>query len=348
MSRILCMNAGSSSLKFALYEEEQRALAGSVENIGIAGGRLRIGKEIANCNVGDHGAAAAALLDQLREPPDAIGHRLVHGGPRYFDPVLLTETVFGELHALIPYAPLHLPGALAVIEAVSYRFPQRPQVLCFDTAFHRSICAEARYFPLPRELRQQGVIRYGFHGLAFESLVSQLADSLPPRLVAAHLGNGVSLAAIRDGKCLDTTMGFTPTGGVMMGTRSGDLDPGVLIYLLRHQGYDADRLSHLVNDEAGLLGVSGISSDMKVLLGREEGAEAISMFCYQVKKTIAAMSAVLGGVDMVAFTGGIGERAPVIRKKICEGLDYLGIGEIRVVETDEDLVIARHTAGTLR
>jgi acetate kinase len=271
------------------------------------------------------------------------------------------------LRKLVPFAPLHLPPELQGIEAVASRFPGLPQVACFDTAFHRRMPELAQRFPLPRELWEEGVRRYGFHGLSYEYILEALGTAAHGRTIIAHLGNGASMAAVRDGQPLDTTMGFTPAGGFMMGTRSGDLDPGIVLYLMNEKGYDARRLERLVNHEAGLLGVSGISPDMKTLLEQRESspsaAQAVEMFCYQVRKQIGALTAVLGGLDLLVFTGGIGERAAPVRWEICRGLEYLGIAvdrernhthadpistsgsrcTVRVIPTQEDLMIARHT-----
>lgn len=271
-----------------------------------------------------------------------------------------------DLRRLIPYAPLHLPAEIQGIEAVAARFPELPQVACFDTAFHRRMPELAQRFPLPRNFWDEGLRRYGFHGLSYEYIVDQIGATALGRAVIAHLGNGASMTAVKAGQPLETTMGFTPTGGFMMGTRTGDLDPGLLIHLLT-QGYDASTLEQLVNDQSGLLGVSGISPDMKTLLDRREhdahAAEAIDMFCYQLRKTIGALTAALGGLDTLVFTGGIGEHAAPVRWEVCQGLAYLGIQldsqqnerhapvissaksqrMVRVVPTNEDLMIARHT-----
>lgn len=276
---------------------------------------------------------------------------------------------FGEedLRRLIPYAPLHLPAEIQGIEAVSVRFPQLPQVACFDTAFHRRMPELAQRFPLPRAFWDEGVRRYDFHGLSYEYIIDQVGAMSLGRAVIAHLGNGASMAAVHNGQPVDTTKGFTPTGGFMMGTRAGDLDPGLLIYLLTEQNYDADTLGQLLNDQSGLLGVSGISPDLKTLLERREhdahAAQAIDMFCYQLRKTIGALSAALDGLDTLVFTGGIGEHAAPVRWEVCRGLAHLGIQldsqqndrhatvissakshcMVRVVPTNGDLMIARHT-----
>jgi acetate kinase len=377
---ILCLNAGSSSLKFALYQialrSETPVAQGAVEHgdgqrarVWVHGAQQRIertSKDAFSLSAALH--EAATELDRLRLPhPDAVGHRLVHGGPNHAAPARITEALCEELRALIPFAPLHLPAEIAGIESVSLRFPDVPQVACFDTAFHRSMPELAQRFPLPRALWDEGVRRYGFHGISYEYIMSTLGQSPPSRVIIAHLGNGASMAAVKDGRTFDTTMGFTPTGGFMMGTRSGDLDPGILLYLLKQKHLDAPRLEKLVNEQSGLLGVSGVSSDMKILLDRRtsepDAAQAVEMFCYQLRKQVGALIAALGGLDLLVFTGGIGERSPAVRSEVCRGLGYLGITLdctrndanadtisavdrrclVRVIPTNEDLMIARHT-----
>lgn len=378
---ILCLNSGSSSRKFALYrlgEGEETLLAGgAAEGIGLDFGHLWI-RDGEGTTVRDTAsrfprpeAALQALfeeMDRLRLPrPDAIGHRLVHGGPDHSAPERVTPDLLESLRRVIPLAPLHLPGEIQGIEAAASRFPGRPQVACFDTAFHRRMPPLAQRLPLPRAFWDDGVRRYGFHGISYEYIMQVLGRAVPSRVIIAHLGNGASMVAVRDGGPLDTTMGFTPAGGFMMGTRSGDLDPGVILYLLNEKRYDARRLEQLVNHQSGLLGVSGISSDMKTLLERQpvepHAAEAVKMFCDQVRKHIGALAAVLGGVDLLVFTGGIGEKAAPIRREVCRGLEYLGVRldqgrndahvdpvsaedsrcTVRVIPTNEDLMIARHT-----
>jgi acetate kinase len=376
----LCLNSGSSSLKFALYqlgEAETLLAAGAVERIGLPDGHLWIhdaDKTVlteAHRDVPDHRAAVHttfATLKQLHLPqPAAVGHRLVHGGPDHAAPERVTPELMASLQRLVALAPLHLPSEIQGIKAVATRFPNLPQVVCFDTAFHRRMPEMARRFPLPRALWDEGLRRYGFHGLSYEYIVETLGAAAHGRTIIAHLGNGASLAAVRDGQPFDTTMGFTPTGGCMMGTRSGDLDPGILLYLMHEKHYDARQIEHLVNHEAGLLGVSGISPDMKTLLDKRESephaAQAVEMFCYALRKYIGALTAVLGGLDTLVFTGGIGERAAPVRWEVCRGLEYLGLHldpqrnavhadpsstphsscTVRVIPTNEDLMIARHT-----
>lgn len=377
---ILCLNTGSSSLKFSFYrvggKKADLIANGAVERIGLEEGHFWIrGPEkrtLADLS-GDFSDLMAAVktlfgfLEKYKIPdPAAVGHRVVHGGPDHSVPERVTPRLLDELRALVRFAPLHLPAALQGIEAVTSRFPGLPQVACFDTAFHRQMPELAQRFPLPRKLWDIGLRRYGFHGLSYEFIMDRLGTEGLGRVIIAHLGNGASLAAVRDGQPIDTTMGFTPTGGVMMGTRSGDLDPGVLLYLLGN-GYDAMQLDHLVNDEAGLLGVSGMSSDIKTLLDKKRGdpaaSQAIALFCYSVRKHLGALTTVLGGLDTLVFTGGIGERAAQVRWEICHGLEYLGVHvnenqndvhadiisqpkspcTVRVIPTNEDLMIIRHT-----
>jgi acetate kinase len=378
---ILCLNSGSSSLKFALYRvgdhEEVRLALGAAERIGLPGGRLWVegpnGEKLADIHrdFAGHTAAAGSLSAAAKDfgfpLPDAAGHRIVHGGARHVSAERVDGSLLADLRSLIPFAPLHLPSAIQCIEAVTAHFPGLPQVACFDTAFHRAMPEVAQRFPLPRELWYDGVRRYGFHGLSYEYIVTTLGAEAHGRMVIAHLGNGASLAAVRNGRSIDTTMGFTPTGGVMMGTRSGDLDPGVLVHLMNEKSYNPSQIDDLVSRHSGLLGVSGISSDMKTLLeqrGREpHAAQAVELFCYLLRKQIGALAAVLGGLDDLVFTGGIGERAAPVRSEVCHGLEHLGIiideprnsinaevisipesaCTVRVIPTNEDLMIARHT-----
>jgi acetate kinase len=347
-ARILCLNKGSSTLKFALFE------------IGAAERRL------ASATVDDLAAVLEALEEQRFGTPHAVGHRFVHGGADYESPRLIDDRLLSALHGLVPFAPLHLPAELDLVKQVEKRFPDVAQVACFDTAFHHRMPRVAQRLPLAEPLWRDGIRRYGFHGLSYESVVAQVGARELGRAVIAHLGNGASLAAVRDGRSIDTTMGFTPSGGCMMGTRSGDLDPGVLLHLLNDRGYDARALDRTVNREAGLLGVSGRSSDMRALLDErahdERAALAVEMFCMSVRKHIGALAAVLDGLDTLVFTGGIGEHAAPVRSEICAGLEHLGVrlddernrahaaiisrdGEgctVRVVPADEERMIARH------
>jgi acetate kinase len=376
---LLCLNGGSSSLKFAVFEvydaSEERIFSGAVEAIGADGGRawLRAGKQLLfdqNGTFADHTDAVkimfAALQQQGVKKLAAAGHRIVHGGPRFSAPQRVDERVKRELKELTPFAPLHLPSQVAMIEAVAFHFPELPQVACFDTAFHSGMPEVAQRFALPSSLWEQGIKRYGFHGLSYEYIVGKLGTQLGSRAIVAHLGNGASMVALKDRRPVDTSMGLTPTGGFMMGTRSGDLDPGVLLHLME-TGYTAKQLETLINHQAGLVGVSGGTSEMKALLEKRRtdraAALAVEMFCYQVRKFIGAYAAVLNGLDTLVFTGGIGERAVEVRAETCVGLEYLGIAlddsangknaeiistagsrcVVRVIQTDEDLMIARHT-----
>jgi acetate kinase len=377
---ILCLNSGSSSLKLALFrlgDKETLLARGAAERIGQQGGRFWIhgpAEEMLVEQVGDladHKAAVQSTLtafQHLRLPmPEAVGHRAVHGGSDYSSPALVDTHLLDTLRKLTPFAPLHLPGAIHGIETVASIFPGILQVACFDTAFHRRMPEINQRFPLPRTIFDEGIRRYGFHGLSYEYILDVLGPVSHGRTIIAHLGNGASMAAVLDGRPLDTTMGLTPTGGFMMGTRSGDLDPGIILYLMNEKGYGPARIDALVNHESGLLGVSGISSDMKTLLEKSttdhHADQAVEMFCQQLRKHIGALAGVLGGVDTLVFTGGIGEHAAPVRWEVCKGLAHLGIqldgqrntnhddmissGEgscqVRVIATNEDLMIARHT-----
>jgi acetate kinase len=383
--QLLTINTGSSSLKAAVFSwtpEESLAIAARVERIGLPASRVTFsdgqGKPVYEraLDLPTHAAALDAVFAWLHETHGdtglrAIGHRLVHGGPHYHEPQRITPPLVVALRELVPIDPEHLPQALAAIEAAGRAYPFVPQVACFDTAFHREMPAVAQRYPLSRALHDAGVIRYGFHGLSYEYIMQVLRaldpDAANGRVIIAHLGNGASMAAVRGGRSVDTTMGFTPTGGLVMGTRTGDLDPGVLLYLLQTKGMPADQVNNLVNRQAGLLGVSGISADMRDLLEREASdpaaAAAIDLFCYQARKFLGALIAVLGGVETLVFTGGIGEHAGPIRERICAGLAFLGLEidsvrngrhapvispdgasvTVRIIPTDEDHMIARHT-----
>lgn len=383
---ILCINSGSSSLKFYLYEMgpgdgrrvEELLARGSVEGIGQGEGRLWFvdaeGKPFAERALDDveHEPAIqqalAALSDRELPSIEAIGHRVVHGGPSHLAPELLTGELIDDLREHTAWAPLHMPAALRVIGALSDQRPGVPQVACFDTGFHGRMPEISRRLPLPRYLYDQGIHKYGFHGLSYEYVLSVLGPRAKGRVVMAHLGNGASMAACIDGRPLETTMGMTPLGGFMMGTRSGDLDPGVLLYLLRERGYDDRTLEQLLDKESGLKGVSGGVADMETLLGlRAAGdaaaTQAVEMFCYQGRKTIGSLAAVMGGIDLLVFTGGIGENAVAVRALMCDRLQHLGIAldpakntagaevvsiadapcTVRIVRTNEELMIARHT-----
>ncbi len=380
LGAILALNSGSSSIKFSLFDWRfHRVLSGKLDRIGVADSYLHV----QNADRGEivherlslpNRSAAVQLLSKWLEQHGTlkhvvgIGHRIVHGGLRFSAPEKVTPAIIDELRKITPFAPNHLPMEIDAVEAIHHLHPSLPQVVCFDTAFHRSLPKVARLFALPRALLDQGVERYGFHGLSYESIVSKLSElgELPRRVVIAHLGNGASLAAVRDGRGVDTTMGMTPTGGIPMGTRSGDLDPGVLLYLLR-QGYTQAQVEEAVEKRGGLLGLSGTSSDMEDLLAKARtdpaAADALNVFCYAIRKTIAAYAAVLEGLDTIVFTGGIGENAAPIRARALEGLAFLGVyidstrnaqnfpvispdGApvlVRVMPTDEELMVARHT-----
>lgn len=299
--------------------------------------------------------------------PDAIGHRIVHGGPKLRQHILIDDVVLQQLEAATAFAPLHTPASLSVLHFAQEYFPGLPQVACFDTTFHKEMPDVARSFPIARELQLDGVQRYGFHGLSCESILQQLGNNIPERLIIAHLGNGASVTAVKAGKSIDTSMGLSPAGGLMMGTRSGDLDPGVLLYLMQEKKYDAAMLETMLNRQSGLLGISGISSDMRVLhqaAATDKNAKlAIQMFCYSVRKQIAGMISALEGIDMLVFTGGIGENDAQVRVDICSGLSWMGINldkarnqstlhsihqpssccAINVLPSQEDRQIARHT-----
>jgi len=381
--RILTINGGSSSIKFALFEAGdalRRILEGGIERIGRPEATLRVKGMNPEDNFSrpvaapDHEAAVGALMDWIeerigRDALTAVGHRVVHGGPKYSEPQRITTEMVAELHRLSPFDPEHLPEEILLTAAFHRRFPDLPQVACFDTAFHHDLPRVARLLPIPRRYAAQGVRRYGFHGLSYAFLMGELARLAGPeaaqgRVILAHLGNGASLAAVRDGKPVDTSMGFTPTAGVPMSTRSGDLDPGLVWYLTRTEKMNAKQFNEMVNARSGLLGVSETSSDMRDLLESEKqdvrAAEAVALFCYQVKKWIGAFAAALGGLDTLVFAGGIGEKAPTVRARICDGLGFLGIEleekrnaanerviststgrvAVRVILTDEEQMIA--------
>ena len=382
--RILTINGGSSSIKFALFEAGdslRRILEGGIERIGLPQATLRVkGLDQADnfsrpVTAPDHAVAVAALMDWIeerigRDTLAAVGHRVVHGGPKYHDPVLINKDMVEELRQLKPFDPEHLPEEIQLTEAFHRRFPDLPQVACFDTAFHHDLPRVTQLLPIPRRYEAQGVRRYGFHGLSYQFLIGELArlagtEAAQGRIILAHLGNGASLAAVHHGKPVDTSMSFTPTAGVPMSTRSGDLDPGLVWYLAHTETMSAKQFNEMVNFQSGLLGISETSCDMHDLLECEtqdvRAAEAVALFCYQVKKWIGAFAAALGGLDTLVFAGGIGENAPIIRTRICDGLGFLGIEleeehnaenggvissaasrvAVRVIRTDEELMIAR-------
>lgn len=376
---VLSLNSGSSSLKLALYTfrngTAKKLLWGEAQEVGSRNGRVRSGGDSAlsleEARSFDNSAEAASyFMQKMQEAslprPRAVGHRIVHGGPLLREHQLITAEVLARLEEAVSFAPVHLPPSLHVLRSAMKLYPDVPHIACFDTAFHRTIPECATHLPFDHEFWTEGLRRYGFHGLSCESILRSLGGELAPRSVIAHLGNGCSITAVRNGDSLETTMGLTPTGGVMMGTRSGDLDPGVLMSLLR-KGYSAEQLDSLLNHKSGLLGVSEKSSDMRPLLecrARDGKARlAVEMFCYQIRKSIGAMAAVLDGMDMLVFTGGIGEHAAPIRAQICTGLGHLGVVleevanqqsaerisaagakcDVRVIATDEDREIAQHS-----
>lgn len=357
---VLALNSGSSSLKFGLYRVE----ASRAEEL--------LAETIATPNQQEAIIRIARLLVESNMPaPAAIGHRIVHGGPMLRQHCLIDGAVLRQLEAATAFAPLHTPAALSVIRFAQEHFPGLPQVACFDTTFHAELPDVARVLPISRELQSEDIQRYGFHGLSIESIMHQLGDDPPDRLVIAHLGNGASVTAVKSGKSIDTSMGLTPTGGVIMGTRSGDLDPGVLVYLMREKNFDAAMLEELVNHRSGLLGISGVDSDMRRLHeaapSNADARLAIQMFCYCVRKQVAAMIAALDGVDSVVFTGGIGENDGQVRAAICGGLSWIGVSldetrnrsasnpvndcasrcSVLVLASQEDAQIARHTGALL-
>jgi acetate kinase len=383
------MNRGSSTLKSVLYEagnHDDLLLSMTIDQAGVSGGRLNIadprGTTLLDSPV-DSGNADAALEVMLAWLGEhgflsrlvAAGHRLVHGGSQYRDPQRITPEFLHQIEQLVPLDPDHMPAAIRGIQFLSRKFPQLPQVACFDTAFHSSLPKVARMYALPRRFYDQGILRYGFHGLSYEYVMLELhaveGGLANGRVIIAHLGSGASMVAVKDGKSVDTSMGFTPLEGLVMGTRSGDVDPGVLLYLLEHKKMSAKAANTVVNKESGLLGVSGTSADMRVLLGKiqQDGraGEALDLFCYRAKKYIGAYAAVLGGVDILVFAGGIGEHAPIVRKGICDGLDFLGIRldsaaneanaavispaegrvRVRIIKTNEDLMIVRHVLSVM-
>jgi acetate kinase len=373
-SAVLALNSGSSSLKFGLYHvishTPKVVLSGEAEAIGDHSGRFwandadgnSLVSESANFQTQRDAAARVRrfLSSHLDAQPFAIGHRVVHGGPELQQHCLIDTEVLRQLEAATIFAPLHNPPALEIICFAQRHFPNVPQIACFDTAFHSGMSEVARTLPIPLEFRSDGIRRYGFHGLSCESIVRQLGDKLPDRLIVAHLGNGTSVTAIEHGQSVDTSMGLTPAGGAMMGTRCGDLDPGVLIYLMRDRAFDDARLEALVNRQSGLLGISGIGGDMRDLHRASKTSAharlAIRMFCYSIRKQIAAMIAALNGADLLVFTGGIGEHDAAVRAEICDGLSKLGVSldsasdatliprcSVRVLPSQEDVQIALRT-----
>jgi acetate kinase len=389
--RVLTMNRGSATLKSALYEtgtRDELLLSMSVDKAADSGGRLKIedahGAPLLDTLVksGGSGAELEAMFAWLEKGDylsglAAAGHRLVHGGSRFREPQRITPALLSQIEQLIPLNPDHMPAAIHGIEFIARKLPHLPQVACFDTAFHRNLPTVARMYALPRRFYDQGVIRYGFHGLSYEYILQELrkidAALAASRVIIAHLGSGASMVALKNGNSMDTSMGFTPLEGLVMSARSGDLDPGLILYLLSREKekMSAKEISALVNKESGLLGVSGTTADMKDLVEKAprdaHAAEAVDLFCYRAKKYVGAYSAALGGLDALVFTGGIGENAPAVREQICEGLEYLGIRldaslnhanapvisasdsrvNVRVIKTNEDLMIVHHVTDVL-
>jgi acetate kinase len=359
---ILALNSGSSSLKFGMYYrgaiDEEPLLTGAAEGIGHKNGKLHIrssdGKMLLARETIQESQrmALAALVDAVKEhipaTPVAVGHRIVHGGPKLVTHQRITPRVLDELRSATHFAPLHIPQSLALIASAQSIFPSATHFACFDDAFHVTLPELASHLPLPQRYFEAGIRRYGFHGLSYESLVHHFGKKLPERAIFAHLGNGASLCALRNGTSIDTTMGLTPTGGIPMGTRSGDLDPGVFLYLLRNEKFSADELEDLLNHKSGLFALSLGESDMRVLEERARSddphsALALNIFAISVRKVIGAYIALLGGVDLLVFTGGIGEHSERIRSAATKGLEFLGLtaGKIRVVATQEEQQIAR-------
>lgn len=391
---ILTLNAGSSSIKFALFPvahpiPERPWLAGQIDGIGTATPRFTAGagggETLADVTLdlpahGAHRAALAHLVAWLSRHDGgwqiaAVGHRVVHGGERFAEPMLVDDAVYAALDALVPLAPLHQPHNLAGIAAMREALPAVPQIACFDTAFHRTQPPIAQLFALPRRITALGVRRYGFHGLSYEYIAESLPRHLPPesangRVIVAHLGNGASMCALSGRRSIATTMGFTALEGLVMGTRCGALDPGVLLYLMDYQQMDSAALARLLYKESGLLGVSGISQDMRALLtsDRPEAKEAVELFCYRIVREAGSLAAALAGLDAFVFTGGIGEHAAPVREKVCRGLAWLGIElndtanaesriristpesrvSVLVLPTNEEWMLARHAAAWLR
>jgi acetate kinase len=386
---VLTINGGSSSIRFAVYEAggaERRRLYGKIDRIGLSGTNIvangRPGKPQVTVPLAaaDHRTAVGSLLDWLESQPvflsvKAAGHRVVQG-LKHSEPEEITPKLLAELHRITAYDPDHLPREISLIEALRLRHPKLPQVVCFDTAFHRTMPPVARLLPIPRRYAAKGVERYGFHGLSYAFLMEELArldpEGVKGRVILAHLGSGASLAAVRHGRSIDTSMGFTPASGLVMSTRTGDLDPGLAYYLARTERMTAAGFQKMVNHESGLLGVSGSSSDLRDLCASQavdvRAADAVELFCYRAKKWIGSFAAALGGLDTLVFSAGIGENAPLIRARICDGLDFLGIEidrsrnarnalvispadsrvKVRVIRTNEELMIARSVTRILK
>ena len=387
VSGILTINGGSSSLKFALFKDGAnnnvtRIGAGKIDRIGLANPTLQIGSERRPINIQTHADAIPLMVQPIKEklgpePLAAIGHRIVHGGPNYRQHQRVDSKMIEELEHFGPFDPEHLPAEISLMRCCAKHFPDVPQFACFDTAFHRDLPRVAYLLPIPRRFEEHGIRRYGFHGLSCSWLMQELEqiagrDVANGRVVIAHLGNGASMTAVHKGRSMDTTMSFTPTAGLVMSRRTGDLDPSLAGYLARTEKMSIERFQHMINAESGLLGISGISSDMRDLLEKENSdsraADAIASFCYNAKKHLSALAATMGGLDTLIFSGGIGESAPEIRARICKGLQFLGIeldsaanGQnsaitsqkgsgvtVYVIKTDEEMFIAQTVNGLLQ
>jgi acetate kinase len=378
---ILTVNAGSSSIKLALFiaqDAPQKVFEATIEDIGQPSARLLTPDGTTLASVNGYAEAARLLMDWITKHVSAasiiaVGHRIVHGGPNYYKTLPATHKVLTDLRAFVAFDPQHLPIELELVMLFQDILPQAGHTLCFDTAFHHDLPACSRLLPIPRHFEAKGLRRYGFHGLSYAYILEELRRvegkvAANGKVIIAHLGSGASLAALQNGKPTDTTMGMTPASGIPMSTRSGDLDPGLMLYLARTQDYDADRFNRMINFESGLLGISGTTADMKKLLEieseNEHARDAVHIFCYQVKKSIGGLAAALGGLNTLVFTGGMGENAPKIRTRVCEGLAFLGVTlddvrnqkgarlisadgsevGVHVIHTDEAVTIARETA----
>ncbi len=395
MPAILTINGGSSSLRFAVFTHNRaargtkafeqgdftRILSGKIERIGLPDPIFYIGSERHSVNVSNHGDCVPLLLQRIQQSLGnntlaAIGHRVVHGGSTYREHQRVTSSMLLELERLSPFDPEHLPAEIELMRSFVKHYPAVPQFACFDTVFHRDLPRVAYLLPIPRKYEQNGVRRYGFHGLSCSCMIQELArlagsEVAAGRVIIAHLGNGASMTAVHQGRSVDTTMSFTPTAGLVMSRRSGDLDPSLAAYFAHSENMSADQFNHMVNAESGMLGISEISSDMRDLLRVEQtdsrAADAVASFCYNAKKHLAALAATMGGVDTVIFSAGIGENVPEIRARICAGLEFLGIkidpvanaqnapivssdnSEItaRVIKTDEELFIVQTVSALL-
>ena len=382
-AQVLTINVGSSSIRFAFFTggmAPERVLSGQVERIGLPGTALSFKDPAGQPQskafpTGPAAEVVGALLDWFQARREfgtvsVVAHRVVHGGPKYCEPERVTPELLDGLRGLTSMDPDHLPAEIEMIQAVQQRLPRLPQVVCFDTAFHAGMPRVAKLLPIPRRYEAMGVRRYGFHGLSYTFLLEELrrldgAEAADGRVILAHLGSGASMAAVKDGRCIDTSMAFTPAAGLPMSTRSGDLDPGIFPYLARLEGMDGNRFNDMVNHQSGLLGISETSSDMRDLLSAEakdpRAAEAVALFCYQAGKWIGGFAAALGGLDTLVYAGGVGEKSPPVRARICECLGFLGLQldnalnannsprisgpdsrvTVRVIRTDEEIVLAK-------